>query len=87
MGNASRSRVYEDRLWNAEGREWWTILGQWASADEVADRLASDPVVVIQGFGRAFRTLDAAEARKFWTSARHHFEVPVRVERFRMLTA
>ncbi len=76
MGKASRNRVYQDRLWDDQGREWTTTLGRWATSDEVANRLAVDPVVVVHGFGRAFETLGAAEAHRFWSSAKHHFQVP-----------
>lgn len=76
-GQRSLCRVYKDRLWDAEGREWTTDLGApWATAEEV-DTLLADSIgvaVVVHGFGRAFRTLNAAEARQFWVFVRHHYQ-------------
>ncbi len=87
MDKAGRFRVYEDRLWDAEGREWSTILGQWAIADEVATRLAADSVVVIHGHQRAsghsMRRRPACSGLRPGTTSKCR----VRVERFLMLTA
>lgn len=32
-GMVSRSRVYKDRMWDEEGREWQGALATWASAE------------------------------------------------------
>lgn len=75
-GQSSRSRVYEDRLWDAEGREWRATLGRWATPDDVAQLLASGTPVVVHGFGREFRTLTGKQSTAFWSNARQHFTWP-----------
>lgn len=76
MATQSRSRVHQDRLWDAEGREWRGQFGTWASADDATRLLAAHAPVVVHGFGRPFRTLDERDARSFWTHAEQHFQVP-----------
>lgn len=76
MATKSRSRVHEDRLWDADGREWRGRSGSWATALDVASLLAEHAPVVVHGFGRQFRTLDERDTRLFWAHAGQHFEVP-----------
>lgn len=79
MTGASRCRVHKDRLWDADGLEWSSTLGQWAGPDEVAALLAAGTPVVVHGFGRPFRTLTTTEARRLWSKVSSHFEVPGRL--------
>lgn len=76
MATGSRSRVYQDRLWDADGREWRGQLGSLASTDDVTRLLAAHAPVVVHGFGRQFRTLNTRQAEAFWAHARQHFLAP-----------
>jgi hypothetical protein len=76
VSKESRCRVHRDRLWDADAREWQTVLGSWATPAEVDALIAIGAPTVVHGFGRPFRTLSAQEARRFWTGARSSFEVP-----------
>lgn len=75
---SNRCRVYQDRLWDADGVAWSMTLGTWAAADEVAALLNAAGPVVVHGVGRAFSTLTRTEAAQFWVRAGPHFSVPGR---------
>lgn len=79
MTGSDRCRVHKDRLWDANGLEWSSTLGEWAGPDEVAALLAADAPAVVHGLGRPFRTLSMTEARFLWSVVGSHFEVPGQV--------
>jgi hypothetical protein len=74
--NGNRNRVLADRLWDEVGREWTTKRTDWLSSRQVQQLIKRDQHVVICGFGRSMKWLDAKEAQLWWSQARRHLVVP-----------